>query len=438
MASFLDATGVGYLWNKLMDFMSSNIPTAAMNRIGGFTAYEITSVEHPLYTYSVLEREKGGRTLMVEIYKPQKEYNLSNRGVVYVPPVTNICDGLITSTDKKKLDAIEDNANNYSLPVASSEELGGIKTNYTQNGRYYPLNVNADGNGYVHVPWTDTTYGVATTSADGLMPKLPTEPYYGWYGGNVFTPDMQFIGGDGKWKSLDIKFEGNKIKLCTCDEDSYYGEISAEVPLAGSNINGLMSKEDKNLLDGFHSVMNENGAFILTETGVPGAYSWDEVENQMSFSSHNVYGNWFTGDRWEFTDGNIFTLPDIPAATPTTGGVMSSSDKVKLDVIDTETLPFVIEINGTLSNTNSWLNLSADVYAKLTEQTFKQPVFLKSKTSFVNTLIPATVYVPFNSNRLYMVFAEGSGEFCRLTITLDSSTNKATSVTGKSFVPTWE
>lgn len=356
MASFLDATGVGYLWNKLMDFMSSNIPTAAMNRIGGFTAYERTSVEHPLYTYSVLEREKGGRTLLVEIYKPQKVNNLSNRGIVYVPPVTNISDGLITSTDKKKLDAIAENANNYTLPTCSENTLGGIKTGFSQSQNYYALHVDADGNGYVQVPWTDTTYGVATTSAGGLMPKLPTEPYYGWYGSNVFTPDMQFIGGDGKWKSLDIKFEGNKIKLCTCDEDSYYGEISAEVPVA----------------------------------------------------------------------------------TPTTGGVMSPEDKAKLDVIDTETLPFVIEISGTLSSTNSWLNLSADVYAKLIEPTFRQPVFIRCKTSTYNTLIPVTVYNPFSSSRLYMVFAESSGEFIRLTITLDSTTHKATSVTGKSFVPAWE
>ena len=35
--------------------------------------------------------------------------------------------GLMSSEDKVKLGGIEDGANNYTLPVASTNELGGIK-----------------------------------------------------------------------------------------------------------------------------------------------------------------------------------------------------------------------------------------------------------------------------------------------------------------------
>ena len=45
----------------------------------------------------------------------------------------------------------------YTLPTASSDALGGIKTGYTENGKNYAVKVQDD-RAYVTVPWTDTTY----------------------------------------------------------------------------------------------------------------------------------------------------------------------------------------------------------------------------------------------------------------------------------------
>ena len=58
-----------------------------------------------------------------------------------------------------------------SIPQASSSALGGIKIGYSDNGRNYAVELDSSGKAYVNVPWTDTntTYNVATTSADGLM-----------------------------------------------------------------------------------------------------------------------------------------------------------------------------------------------------------------------------------------------------------------------------
>lgn len=58
-----------------------------------------------------------------------------------------------------------------SIPQASSSALGGIKIGYSDNGRNYAVGLDSSGKAYVNVPWTDTntTYNVATTSADGLM-----------------------------------------------------------------------------------------------------------------------------------------------------------------------------------------------------------------------------------------------------------------------------
>ena len=47
------------------------------------------------------------------------------------PPATQSANGLMSATDKKKLDGIAENANNYTLPTASSSTKGGIKVGAT-------------------------------------------------------------------------------------------------------------------------------------------------------------------------------------------------------------------------------------------------------------------------------------------------------------------
>ena len=78
--------------------------------------------------------------------------------------------GLMSTTDKTKLDGIAASANNYSLPTASSTVLGGVKIGYTASGKNYPVQLSNE-QMYVNVPWTDTdtTYSDATTERAGLM-----------------------------------------------------------------------------------------------------------------------------------------------------------------------------------------------------------------------------------------------------------------------------
>lgn len=64
------------------------------------------------------------------------------------------------------------NAAAYSLPVAANNTLGGIKIGFAEDNtnKNYPVQL-SDNKAYVHVPWTDTntTYPLASTSANGLM-----------------------------------------------------------------------------------------------------------------------------------------------------------------------------------------------------------------------------------------------------------------------------
>lgn len=61
-------------------------------------------------------------------------------------------------------------AGNYltSVPLATSSAIGGIQIGYTQSGKNYPVELSSN-KAYVYVPWENTTYSNATTSAAGLM-----------------------------------------------------------------------------------------------------------------------------------------------------------------------------------------------------------------------------------------------------------------------------
>ena len=67
----------------------------------------------------------------------------------------------------------ESTESDYQLPLASDNTRGGIKSGYVQNGKNYPVQINAQEQAYVSVPWTDnnTTYAAATTSVLGLVKK---------------------------------------------------------------------------------------------------------------------------------------------------------------------------------------------------------------------------------------------------------------------------
>lgn len=67
----------------------------------------------------------------------------------------------------------ESTESDYKLPLASANTRGGIKSGYVQNGKNYPVQINAQEEAYVSVPWTDnnTTYAAATASVLGLVKK---------------------------------------------------------------------------------------------------------------------------------------------------------------------------------------------------------------------------------------------------------------------------
>lgn len=92
--------------------------------------------------------------------------------------ISKFVNGLNLDKNRKKLlitfieELIKESTeSDYKLPLASDSTRGGIKSGYQQNGKNYPVQINAQEQAYVSVPWTDnnTTYTAATTSALGLV-----------------------------------------------------------------------------------------------------------------------------------------------------------------------------------------------------------------------------------------------------------------------------
>nr|UVM90745.1 MAG: hypothetical protein [Bacteriophage sp.] len=150
---------------------------------------------------------------------------------IIIPEVSNGNNGLMGIVDKRKLDGIADNANNYSLPTASSTTKGGITLGYSQSDKNYPVVLDNNGKAYVNVPWTDTN-----TTYD-LSP----------YAKKIETVDFSSIRLDKQ--VIDKTPQGPIEKQVILFASLGGNGGSIELEEATSNMSGLMSIRDKNKLD---------------------------------------------------------------------------------------------------------------------------------------------------------------------------------------------
>lgn len=74
-----------------------------------------------------------------------------------IPAATTTQSGIMSAADKSKLNGIASGANNYTLPVATADTLGGIKTGFNESltGYNFPVRLDDEGN--------------AATNIDGLF-----------------------------------------------------------------------------------------------------------------------------------------------------------------------------------------------------------------------------------------------------------------------------
>lgn len=112
-----------------------------------------------------------------------------------------------------------------SIPQASSSALGGIKIGYSDNGRNYAVELDSSGKAYVNVPWTDTntTYNVATTSANGLMSSSDKSKLDGIQAGADAVSFSRSLSSGTKIGTININGTNTDIYAPTAGEPVEYG-----------------------------------------------------------------------------------------------------------------------------------------------------------------------------------------------------------------------
>lgn len=130
---------------------SATYDASKWEKLGDFRAtVDLADYAKKSETLSNLTWEQRGSDLFLSITMGNGSKTLE-----FMPTASSSKTGAMSNTDKVKLDGIEARANNYFLPLASTDTRGGIKVGYAANGRNYPVQLSGE-KAYVNVPWTDT------------------------------------------------------------------------------------------------------------------------------------------------------------------------------------------------------------------------------------------------------------------------------------------
>lgn len=256
-----------------------------------------------------------------------------------------------TNAYKNKLDGLS----NYSLPIASGSKLGGIKTGYTSTGKTYGVQVDADGDAYVSVPWTDTntTYGVVSKTANGLAPMLPND-------------STKFLNGQGKWTVPEIGSDINPDEYVKKSGDTMTGDLNMEADINFGSQKG-MSKDPSNRLiigDTEHhlqlrcmskaSVYNgTTGAESIVDTGdIIDNLSSTETKKPLSANQGKVLNDKIIGTNERLSNVTKFLFVSKVLQIPTADAVVTAFtlDELKELLGVTDDIDFNNRITATVIN----------------------------------------------------------------------------------------
>ena len=206
---FLNTAGVATLWGSVKNHVKSSIDAQQFKTINGSSIKGTGDIQIDLSLYKVVEvlptsnidttkiylvkdsavesnsyseymyvggkwEKLGDFRSTVDLQPYAKTEYVNNQLATKVDKVSGkgLSTNDYTTAEKNKLAGIAEHANNYKLPAASESVLGGVKVGFSTNSadRNYAVQL-SNNQMYVNVPWTDTdtTYGLATSSSNGLM-----------------------------------------------------------------------------------------------------------------------------------------------------------------------------------------------------------------------------------------------------------------------------
>lgn len=160
---------IGKLIEEIVDASIEGVPAASNDNIGGIkTGYTQNEKNYPV----ALDENKKAY-----VNVPWTDTDTTYKVMTGATSTTNGKAGLVPEaaagqqTRYLRADGQWMTPPNQTYSKATADALGLVKIGYTANGKNYPVLLDADGKMYVAVPWTNTTYSVVTTSANGLMSK---------------------------------------------------------------------------------------------------------------------------------------------------------------------------------------------------------------------------------------------------------------------------
>lgn len=284
---YVESSSLWTPWEKLGAEGLTSIPKATTSALGGV----------------MLGYTNSGRNYKLELDSNGKAFvNVPWTNTTYSNATTEVS-GLMSTSDKSKLDGITSSADAVSFSrtlssgtkigtitingantdiyaptagtsptygQATSSTLGLVKIGYPESGKNYPVELNSSGQMYVNVPWTDnnTTYGLATTSANGLLNKLSgnTSQYMRGDGTWATPPNTTYSlvganGSTGLIKNGSSVTNASGYTACPIIRGvPYYKNTTYSAATASSS--GLMSASDKSDFDEIRADWSNGGVFV--------------------------------------------------------------------------------------------------------------------------------------------------------------------------------
>ena len=394
--------------------------------------------------------------------------------------VTTSANGLMSAADKSKLDGIAANANKYTHPSYTAKSSGlykitvdslghistttavtksditalgipGQDTNTTYSAFKGASTSAAGGSGLVPAPamgasnrylrsdgtWqippdTNTTYGVATTSANGLMSASDKTKLDGIAtGANKYTHPSYTTRSSGLYKiTVDSSGHVSGVSAVTKSDITALGipgqDTNTTYGVATTSANGLMSAADKSKLNGIASGANKYTHPGYTARG-SGFYKVTVDSTGHVSSVTNVTK----------TDITALGIPSTNTtygvATTSANGLMSASDKTKLDGIATNANNYVhptsagnkhIPFGGSsgqvlcwsANGIAEWGNAGSIIYSDTEEDTGNtwldgRPIYSETVLFSAPTNANATTAVTFNFANIDTAWVDSSSTF---------------------------
>lgn len=288
MSKYLDENGLTYLWSKIKGRFVEQVSGKGLSTNDYTTAEKdklasLSNYTHPSYTprtndlYKITVDDKGhvsnaikvsksditdlgipaqdttysdmvGATATTDgihglVPKPPKGYQgayLRGDGEWQFPlnttydPVTTTKDGLMTATDKVKLDGIENGANRYVHPLHTSHTNGLYKVTVDSLGHVSAVtNVSKTDITSLGIPAQDTTYSDATQTEHGLMSSTDKQKLDGFLSANSYALKTELAGlykYKGSIPSASLPITGQVVG------DTYNLTDASEYGPAGTNV----------------------------------------------------------------------------------------------------------------------------------------------------------------------------------------------------------